>query len=152
MPRIKTILCGGIGILYITALTAQSVPKNKTLTNVVGYQVHLQKQWSYNQLPKNSIQYRSDPKYIPFEGLKISTTKLNLHPIANPDIKKSSSKSLSFFQIPLNTSLQRTSYSIPTLSWDPHMGDYVFVPKLSQFEKFQKFKNKSLVAEKLFLK
>jgi len=94
MPRIKTFLCSGMSILYITALTAQvALPKNKTLSNVVGYQIHQQKQWSYNQLPKNSIQYRSDPKYIPLTDRRISSTKLSLSPVKAPEVKKSFSES-----------------------------------------------------------
>lgn len=89
MPLTKILVCSGVCFISVTAITAQSVPKNKTLTNVVGYQVHLQKQWSYNQLPKNSIQYRSDPKYIPVRDKKVSTAELHLYPIATPEVKKS---------------------------------------------------------------
>jgi hypothetical protein len=90
MPRIKTILCSGISILYFTALTAQvALPKNKTLSNVVGYQIHQQKQWNYNQLPKNSIQYISDPKYIPSRNHQVLTAGLHFYPIATPEVKKS---------------------------------------------------------------
>jgi hypothetical protein len=65
MPRIKTILCSGICFFYITALTAQALPpKNKTLSNVVGYQVYQQKLWSMKQLPKNSVLYQYNSKYI----------------------------------------------------------------------------------------
>ena len=89
MPRSKTILCSGVCFIYFTALTAQSVPKNKTPINVVDYQLNQQKQWNYNQLPKNSIQFRSDPKYIPLVDKKNSTTRLHLYPIATPEVKKS---------------------------------------------------------------
>ena len=94
MPLKKTLICSGIGILYVTALTAQvAPPKNKSLSNVVGYQLYLQKQWNYSQLPKNSIQYRSDPKYIPLRDHKVSTTGLHLYPIESPEIKRSFSVS-----------------------------------------------------------
>ena len=94
MPRIKTILCSGICLLCITAITAQALPpKNKPQIDLVGYQLHQQKQWNYNQLPKNSIQYRSDPKYIPLVDKKTSTTRLHLNPVVSPEIKKSFSGS-----------------------------------------------------------
>ena len=89
MPRIKTILCSGICLIYVTAITGQIAQKNKPASNFVGYQVHQQEQWNYNQLPKNSIQYRSDPKYIPLVDKKTSTTRLHLYPIATPEVKKS---------------------------------------------------------------
>ena len=90
MPRIKTILCSGIGILYVTALIAQvAPPKYKTFSNVVEYQIHQQKQWNYNQLSKNSIQYRSDPKYIPFRDHKVLGAGSHSYPLATPEVKKS---------------------------------------------------------------
>jgi hypothetical protein len=65
MPRIKTILCSGICFFYITALPAQVLPpKNKTISNVVGYQVYQQKLWSMKQLPKNSVLYQYNSRYI----------------------------------------------------------------------------------------
>jgi hypothetical protein len=65
MPRIKTILCSGICLLYITALTAQALPpKNKTISNVVGYQVYQQKLWSMKQLPKNSVLYQYNAAHV----------------------------------------------------------------------------------------
>ncbi|HJS53299.1 MAG TPA: hypothetical protein VJ765_02110 [Chitinophagaceae bacterium] len=90
MPRIKRILCSGICFLYFTALSAQvAPPKNKTPANVLAYQQYQQKQWNYNQLPKNSIQYTSDRRYIPFPDKKVSTSVLHLYPIAIPEVKKS---------------------------------------------------------------
>jgi len=89
MPRIKTILCSGICLLYITAITAQApLPKNINVSKVVNYQVYQQKQWNYNQLPKNSIQYRSASKYVLLRGNKVSTTGLHLNPVASPEIRK----------------------------------------------------------------
>ena len=81
MPRIKTILCSGIGILYITALTAQSVPKNKTLTNVVAYQVYQQKQWNMKHLPKNSVLYQYNSRYV-LQSSLLSNANLHL-PLIN---------------------------------------------------------------------
>jgi ribosomal protein L37E len=87
MPLKKTLICSGIGILYITALTAQiAPPKNKTLNNVVGYQLYQQKQWDYNQLPKNTVQYKTGPKYVMHTESKLINNDLHLLPIATPAI------------------------------------------------------------------
>lgn len=110
MPRIKTILCSGICFIYFTALTAQSVPKNKTPSNVLGYQLHQQKQWNYNQLPKNSIQYRADPKYIPLVDKKTSTPGLHLYPVATPEVKKSFSDQSSASHINSRSYLQSSRF------------------------------------------
>ena len=110
MPRSKTILCSGVCFIYFTALTAQSVPKNKTPINVVDYQLNQQKQWNYNQLPKNSIQYRSDPKYIPLVDKKTSTTRLHLNPIANPEIQNNFSGSSSSLNPGLKSYLESSRF------------------------------------------
>ena len=111
MPRIKTILCSGICLLYITAITAQALPpKNKPQFDLVGYQLRQQKQWNYNQLPKNSIQYRSDPKYIPLVDKKTSTTRLHLNPIANPEIQNNFSGSSSSLNPGLKSYLQSSQF------------------------------------------
>jgi hypothetical protein len=85
MPRIKTILCSGICLLYITATPAQvPPPKNKTLSNVVGYQVYQQKLWSMKQLPKNSVLYQYNSKYIfhhdisPASGSRLSPVNISV--------------------------------------------------------------------------
>ena len=110
MPRIKTILCSGICLIYVTAITGQVTQKNKPASNFVSYQVHQQKKWSYNQLPKNSIQYRSDPKYIPLVDKKTSTTRLHLNPIVSPEIKKSFSGSSSSLNIGSRSYLESSRF------------------------------------------
>ena len=110
MPRIKTILCSGICFIYFTALTAQSIPKSKTPVNVLGYQLHQQKQWNYNQLPKNSIQYRSDPKYIPLVDKKTSNIGLHLYPVATPEVEKSFSAASSATHINSRSYLQSSRF------------------------------------------
>lgn len=111
MPRIKTILCSGICLLYVTAITAQAPPpKNINISKVVSYQLYQQKQWSYNQLPKNSIQYRSDPKYVPLRGNKVSPTGLHLNPIASPEIKRSFSGSSLYLNTGSKSYLQSSRF------------------------------------------
>ena len=138
MPGIKTLFCSSICFIYVTALTAQSVPKNKTPTNVVAYQVRQQKQWSYNQLPKNSIQYRSDSKYIPLRDNNVSSSVLSSFPFATPVIKKSFSISAPLLYAPLSSSLQAIPFPIPTLRWDGHMGGYIFGKRPIQSQTLQK--------------
>ena len=147
MPRIKTILCSGICLLCITAITARALPpKNKTQANVVDYQLHQPEQWNYNHLPKKSIQFRSDSKYIAFSYKKNPAFSSHLDPIVTPDIQKSSSIAPPIFS--LSTHLQDASYPIPIIHWDGHMGDFIFNQRYSQFEKFQNFKNTSLIKRK----
>ena len=81
MPRIKTILCSGVCLFYFTALFSQvPPPKNKTLSNVVGYQVYQQKLWNIKQLPKNSVLYQYNSKYIYHYNVSPATT-LHLVPL-----------------------------------------------------------------------
>lgn len=89
MPRIQTFICSGVCFLICSITIAQSLPKNPTIQQVVGYHQYQQKQWNYNQLPKNSVQYKSDPKYIPLVDRRIYAPKLNINPVAIPEIKKS---------------------------------------------------------------
>jgi len=111
MPRIKTILRSGICLLCITAITAQALPpKNKPQVNLVGYQLHQQKQWNYNQFPKKSIQCRSDPKYIPLVNKKTSTTRLHLNPIVSPEIQKNFSGSSSSLNIGSRSYLESSRF------------------------------------------
>jgi len=79
--------------LYLTVLHAQVAPKNKTLSNVVSYQIHQQKLWNYNQLPKNSVLYKSDPRYFVNNENKYSFSKLHIHTVTIPLIDKKTSAS-----------------------------------------------------------
>ena len=99
MPLKKIHLCSGICLLYTAALIAQAPPKNKSLTNVVGYQLYQQKQWNEKQLPKNSILYKSNIKNISPGDYKISPPNLQLPQVPQPTAKKS------FFTIPSSTLL-----------------------------------------------
>lgn len=128
MPLTKILVCSGIGILYITALTAQvAPPKNKTLSNVVGYQLYLQKQWNYNQLPKNSIQYKTDPKHTIQTKNKFPVVNVRIAPMAPPVIKDNFSEPLPVVPESLKSYLQSSrflSYQWQKQSWwrDPTKG------------------------------
>lgn len=80
MPRIKIIICSGVCLLYFTALSSQVPPKNKALSNVVGYQVYHQKLWSIQQQPKNSVLYQYSSKYI-YHRDPSPATSLHLFPL-----------------------------------------------------------------------
>lgn len=88
MPHVKTFLCSGILSLFVTALIAQVPPKNKTLGNVVGYQVHQQKQWNNEQIPKNSTLYKSNHTYSYSIGKKSMMPAYKPEPLAIPVINK----------------------------------------------------------------
>lgn len=77
MPRIKTFVCSGICVLYVTALTAQVLPKNSSMQQIVGYHFYQQKKWSMQQLPKNSVLYLFNSKHI-IPGDKFSATNVHL--------------------------------------------------------------------------
>ena len=89
MPRIQTIICSGVCFLLYSAATAQSLPKNPTIQQVVSYQVYQQKKWNYDQLNKKSIQYRADPKYIPLADRRSLSIKPNISAVKIPEVKKS---------------------------------------------------------------
>ena len=93
MACIKIFLCTGIYFLYTQSLIAQAPPKNKTVTNVVGYQQYQQQQWNKNQLPKNSVQYKTDMKYKTQEENKKSIPNLHLPQKPLPVVKKTFSDS-----------------------------------------------------------
>src|SRR5512138_602054 len=93
MPRIQTLICSVICFVICSVTTAQSLHKNPTIQQVVSYHVYQQKKWNYDQLPKKSIQYRSDPKYIQLTDRKVLSTKLNISTVKIPEVKKSFSGS-----------------------------------------------------------
>ena len=132
MPRIKIILCSGIRFFYITALTAQALPpKNKTLSNVVGYQVYQQKLWNLKQLPKNSVLYQYNSKYI-FHHDLLSNESLSLSPTNNPFTQHSSVRFLNIpesdthlttsekLQLHLQKNLLQPYFLPPTSCHDPN--------------------------------
>ncbi len=88
MPRIQILFCSGVCLLICSSAAAQSLPKNPTTKQIANYQVYQQKKWNYDQLPKRSIQYRSDPRYIPLSDKRVSSSRLNLSPVKTPEVKK----------------------------------------------------------------
>ena len=88
MACIKILLCTGIYFLYTQSLIAQAPPKKKTVTNVVGYRQYQQQQWNKDQLPKNSVQYKTDMKYKTQIENKKPTPNLHLPQKPVPAVKK----------------------------------------------------------------
>jgi len=62
MPRI-ILLCSGICLLGTIDLNAQSLPKNPTAQQVVGYHTVEQQRWNTQQLPQSSVLYKASRKY-----------------------------------------------------------------------------------------
>lgn len=110
MPRIKIILCSGIFCLYFTALTAQVAPKNRTLSNVVGYQIHQQKQWNFNQLPKNSVLYKSDYRYSVYTGKNKAMPLLKIDPAPKLAVSNNNSKQKMNFTNSSNSYIQTSRF------------------------------------------
>ena len=88
MIRVKILLCVGISFLYTPSLIAQAPPKKKTVTNVVGYRQYQQQQWNKNQLPQNSVQYKTDIKYKTQGDNNKSIPNLHLPQRPVPVVKK----------------------------------------------------------------
>jgi len=62
MPRI-ILLCSGIVLLGTIDLKAQSLPKNPTAHQDVGYHIVEQQRWNTQQLPQSSVLYKAARKY-----------------------------------------------------------------------------------------
>lgn len=110
MQRISMIVCSGICFLSFTALTAQSPPRYKTLSNVVSYQIYQQIQWNYKQIPKNSIQYKLDYRHLIDPGKKINQPIRKLEPLSTPVIKKTFLQSISHLNTPTKSYLQKSRF------------------------------------------
>jgi hypothetical protein len=74
MPR-TILLCSGIFLLSTTNVSGQSLPKNPTVQQVVGYRIVEQQQWNSQQLPKNSIVYKTGRKYPGWQSLQFNFKK-----------------------------------------------------------------------------
>lgn len=110
MPRIKLIFYSGIFCFYFTALNAQVNPKNKTVSNVVGHQIHQQKQWSYDQLPKNSVLYKSDNRYPVYYGKETTMPLLIISSVEIPVINKIFSRPKTNFKENSNSYIQESRF------------------------------------------
>lgn len=64
MPLKKAIICGGISLFCISALSAQGLTNNRPLQEVVGFQEYEQRKWRMQHLPKNSYFLLSALEYM----------------------------------------------------------------------------------------
>ena len=75
MPRIHFLLCCGVGVLNAVVADAQGLPKNPTPQQTVGYQMQQQKIWNTQQLPKNSVLFKSDYRYSAWQSREFNFKK-----------------------------------------------------------------------------
>ena len=75
MPRTVLLICSGIGLLNTAYINGQSLPKNPTPQQVVGYRMGEQQRWNSQQLPKNSVLYKSERKYAGWQKTPLCTKK-----------------------------------------------------------------------------
>jgi hypothetical protein len=75
MPRTILLICSGFCLLNTTYTIGQSLPKNPTPQQVVGYRVTEQQRWNSQQLPKNSVLYKTDRKYPGWQSLQFNFKK-----------------------------------------------------------------------------
>ena len=64
MPLKKAIICSGISLFCINALSAQEFTNHKPLQKVVGFQEYQQRKWRMHHLPKNSYFLLSSSEYM----------------------------------------------------------------------------------------
>jgi hypothetical protein len=74
MPR-TFIFCSGVLLLQATCVSAQHLPKNPTPQQVVGYRMVEQQRWNSQQLPWNSVLYKTDRKYPGWRSLQFNFIK-----------------------------------------------------------------------------
>lgn len=75
MPRTILLICSGVCLLNAIDIDGQNLPKNPTPQQVVGYRTVEQQRWNSQQLPKNSILYKSDRKYAGWQSLQFRFKK-----------------------------------------------------------------------------
>lgn len=97
MPR-SYILTSGFLLLNATCVFGQSLPKNPTPQQVVGYRMVELQRWNSQQLPKNSVLYKTDRKYPGWQSLQFNFKKQK-QPV--PDL--SSIRSVGLFNHEINT-------------------------------------------------
>ena len=73
--KLIILFCSVICLLAVTAITAQSLPKNPTVQQVVGYRMVEQQRWNSQQLPKNSVLYKTDRKYAGWQSIQFNFKK-----------------------------------------------------------------------------
>ena len=96
MPR-TFILCSGALLLHTTCVS-QGLPKNPTPQQVVGYRMVEQQRWNSQQLPKNSVLYKTDRKYPGWQTLQFNFKKQK-----QPVIDLSSIRTVGLFNNELNS-------------------------------------------------
>ena len=97
MPR-TFILCSAALLLNATCVSAQSLPKNPTPQQVVGYRMVEQQRWNSQQLPKNSVLYKTDRKYPGWQSLQFNFKKQK-----QPVIDLSSIRTVGLFNNEMNS-------------------------------------------------
>lgn len=85
MPRYVGFLNIGVLVCGFITTHAQGLPKNASHDQVMGYQLQQQKQWTVNQLPRNSVLYKSSHPYAPESAASIGPIKNKLPNIHLPD-------------------------------------------------------------------
>jgi hypothetical protein len=106
MPR--TFILSSAALLLNATCVSQGLPKNPTPQQVVGYRMVEQQRWNSEQLPKNSILYKTDRKYpgwqtLPFNFKKQKQPVIDLSSIRtlgqfNNDLNSPSSQQLPFLK------------------------------------------------------
>ncbi len=95
MPRIILLICSGFSLLNTAYSNGQTLPKNPTAQQVVGYRMAEQQRWNSQQLPKNSVQYSFDRKTPGWQSLQFNFKK-EKQPVIN-------FSSVKFFSVPANS-------------------------------------------------
>jgi hypothetical protein len=106
MPR-SFILCSGFLLLITTDVLAQSPPKNPTPQQVVGYRMVEQQRWNSQQLPKNSVLYKTDRNNPGWQTLQFNFKKQK-----QPVLDLSSIRTVGLFNNEMNST---SSQQLPFL-------------------------------------
>ena len=104
MPR-TIILCSGIFLLSATNVSGQNLPKNPTPPQVVSYRMVEQQQWNSQQLPMNSVLYKTGRKYPGWQSLQFNFKKQK-----QPMIDLSSIRSVALPNNEMNSASQRLPF------------------------------------------
>ena len=102
MPRINFLICGGVGLLNAAAIIAQNLPKHPAPPQIAGYQVRQQKIWNKQQLPKNSILFKSDNRYDAWQSHTFNFKKEKEIVISLPSIDLFTTPELNLMNIPVS--------------------------------------------------
>ena len=98
MHPISKVFVSSIFICNAVASTAQSLPKNPTPHQVLGYRLQEQKRWINNQLPSNSVLYKMSDHDYRLAGNKNTKQNRNVNlkylplPVYNTSFGEAASK------------------------------------------------------------